>query len=326
MSFDEYSSVYEAIREKDIEAVKYFIAEGEVDYGGWSWNALHEACKGENIEIIKLLLEKAKIPANTDFELIDDSSDYRGSALTEALLNGNLDIAKLLIQFGADVNASYYSEDRDTLEYFFGSYDLVTDKGNCLGLALCYDNDELIHLMLEKGLDIDATDDQDKTNLYHAIFNSNLNHVSKLLDIGSDVNQVMNESDLGYGDLSALMFAVLQYSPKNQSSHDIIKLLLNNGASIEYEALDCEEETVLDLVFDKNDAALDLLLGLQGLRNRFTKSEFEDEVHGRFASADTQLDIPIINEQDWNRLPESAQQEVYDFFLFIKQRYAKQTD
>ena len=32
-----------------------------------------------------------------------------------------------------------------------------------------------------------------------------------------------------------------------------------------------------------------------------------------------------IKEQDWKTLPEPAQKEVYDFFMFIKQRYAKQT-
>ena len=36
--------------------------------------------------------------------------------------------------------------------------------------------------------------------------------------------------------------------------------------------------------------------------------------------------MPLIKEQDWKTLPEPAQQEVYDFFLFIKQRYGKQTD
>ena len=30
-------------------------------------------------------------------------------------------------------------------------------------------------------------------------------------------------------------------------------------------------------------------------------------------------------EQDWITLPESAQQEVYDFFVSIKQHYDKQT-
>ena len=35
--------------------------------------------------------------------------------------------------------------------------------------------------------------------------------------------------------------------------------------------------------------------------------------------------MQAINEQDWITLPEPAQQEVYDFFVFIKQRYDKQT-
>ena len=35
--------------------------------------------------------------------------------------------------------------------------------------------------------------------------------------------------------------------------------------------------------------------------------------------------MQAIREEDWQTLPEQAQSEVYDFFLFIKQRYEKQT-
>ena len=31
--------------------------------------------------------------------------------------------------------------------------------------------------------------------------------------------------------------------------------------------------------------------------------------------------MQAINHQDWQSLPESAQREIYDFFLFIRQRY-----
>ena len=31
--------------------------------------------------------------------------------------------------------------------------------------------------------------------------------------------------------------------------------------------------------------------------------------------------MQAISQQDWQAMPEQAQQEVYDFFLFIKQRY-----
>ena len=33
--------------------------------------------------------------------------------------------------------------------------------------------------------------------------------------------------------------------------------------------------------------------------------------------------MQLIKEQDWKTLPEQAQQEIYDFYLFIKQRYEK---
>ena len=36
--------------------------------------------------------------------------------------------------------------------------------------------------------------------------------------------------------------------------------------------------------------------------------------------------MQLISEQEWQSLPESAQKNVYDFFLFIKQRYGKSTD
>jgi len=34
--------------------------------------------------------------------------------------------------------------------------------------------------------------------------------------------------------------------------------------------------------------------------------------------------MQTITEQDWQTLPEPVQQELYDFFLFLKQRYAQQ--
>jgi hypothetical protein len=36
--------------------------------------------------------------------------------------------------------------------------------------------------------------------------------------------------------------------------------------------------------------------------------------------------MQLIKEQEWQSLPESAQQEVYDFFVFIKQRQVKVAD
>ena len=35
--------------------------------------------------------------------------------------------------------------------------------------------------------------------------------------------------------------------------------------------------------------------------------------------------MQTVKEHDWQALPVQAQQEVYDFFLFVKQRYEQQT-
>ena len=34
--------------------------------------------------------------------------------------------------------------------------------------------------------------------------------------------------------------------------------------------------------------------------------------------------MQAIDNREWQSLPEQAQQEIYDFFLFIKQRYEQQ--
>ena len=33
-----------------------------------------------------------------------------------------------------------------------------------------------------------------------------------------------------------------------------------------------------------------------------------------------------INKSDWQTLPKTAQQEIYDFYLFIKQKYKSQDE
>lgn len=36
--------------------------------------------------------------------------------------------------------------------------------------------------------------------------------------------------------------------------------------------------------------------------------------------------MQFIKEQEWQSLPESVQQEVYDFFKFVKQRHEQELD
>jgi ankyrin repeat protein len=277
MSQIDYSSIFEAIEKNDIEAVNSFIKKGEADYGGWEWNALHEASKKGDIAIIELLLNQGGIPAGSEFEIIDHTDDYRGCALTEALLNGKLDAAKLLIQNGADVNATYYSMDMNTPQYFVGGSDLATQQGNCLSLALCLADEELLKLMLENGLKVDDPYDNEKNPFFYSIELSNLSLVKKLLDLGADINQTMGGYDFGYGDVSSLMFSILNCSPQRKLSYEVVEFLLRQGALLNLEVTECEDETILDLVFNKNDEILDKLFGMQGIRRRFADPNLENE-------------------------------------------------
>ena len=165
---EKYGSIYEAIKAQDILATSDFLKTGHdfVEDGGWT--PLHEASRIGHMDVLQLLIERG-FEVNRDFEITDGTSEYWGSALTEALLHNNLDAAKLLIKHGADVNANFFIQDYNTPEWFFGEYDLATNTGNCLMIALSYKDDELLAAMLNHGLDVDGQNNNDETAIYHAV-------------------------------------------------------------------------------------------------------------------------------------------------------------
>ena len=114
------------------------------------------------MEIVETVVQHIKLTdpdsliaeINADFEIIDNPSDHRGCALSEALLHSHFDVARVLVENGANVNATYYSQDQDTPEYFFGRYELATNTGVCWWLALGLK--ELLDLMKDHWLFVDA--------------------------------------------------------------------------------------------------------------------------------------------------------------------------
>lgn len=254
------TSIFDAIENGDLQAVQDFLKQRPADWGGLAWNPLHEAAKRGDIPIIKLLLEHG-IPINSEFEEVGFYDDNRGTALTEALFNNQIDAAKFLIRSGADINSVYYKIDGDEFEP-------VPETATSFSLALLSGDEELIDLMVENGLYVDISDHQDNTALFYAISDSDKPLVAKLLRMGANVDKEMMDDERGR--VSALVYALLRYNRKNSSSLEIIELLLKHGASLNYQCTECEGETVIDVVLEQNSPVLDRLFGLQNVRIAIT--------------------------------------------------------
>jgi ankyrin repeat protein len=262
-------SIYKAIKVGSIEDLNKLLAQDIDDVLDGGWNPLHAASKVGNLRAVELILSyiqksgNVSFDVNSEFESIDSDSDNRGTALTEAMLNGHKDIAKLLIVNGANVNATYYSQDTDCPEWFLGEYDLAINSG----VAWWLSEEELFNLCLANGLEIDAEDNNDNTALVYAVKSSNLKKVIQLLENGANVNLYYQHEYMG--KIPLLVYAVtIHGEQKTQRSFDVVKSLLKHGAPLSAKCLDCENETVIEIVLNKGNEKLIDLFGLAKLAEK----------------------------------------------------------
>lgn len=262
-------SIFKAIEEERIEVVKRLLDEEINDILDGGWNPLHEACKAGNLRAVELILSYIQMSGNvifdinSEYESIESYSDNRGTALTEALLNGHKDIAKLLIVNGANVNATYYSQDSNCPEWFFGEYDLASDSG----VAWWLSDEELFNLCLANGLEIDAEDNDGNTALVHAVRSSNIKKVTHLLENGANVNLYFQHEYME--KIPLLVYAVtIHGEQKTECSFDVVKALLKHGAPLSAKCLGCENETVIEIVLSQGTENIIELFGLTKLAEK----------------------------------------------------------
>lgn len=197
------------------ERVKFFLDEGidvnALDSGGAT--ALYTAVGNKNVKVVKLLLDSGANPNGIQLEnndeffknsgkdpikLLTKAINPRWIPLTTACANGNMEIVKLLLDKGADVN-------------------LEEKKGwNPIVYAVVNQRVDVVKLLLESGAN---THGKNMGLQKGAGYNSNVALLKALIENGADVNAIVDN-----------------YTPLMEAAHrgcvDVVKLLVSSGADV----------------------------------------------------------------------------------------------
>ena len=160
------------------------------------------ACRSGNVEWLREEINKCKADVYKDYP--SEGLTCLSPLICIAVREGHLEILKLLLQNGVDVNA------RD-------------NEGNsALLLASGFGRDDIVEFLLDHGADIYMTNCNNETPLHIAAYFGHKTIVNRLLDYDIDVNHLSNQ---GYG------FTPLYYAT-NYGYTEIAESLIKCGAKI----------------------------------------------------------------------------------------------
>ena len=167
----------------------------------------------QNLPVVKFLLTQGANP-NSETEAKYNDNGGRNTSLFHAARSGNLELVKLLVEAGADVNklslvAEKSAEDRLLVPV----------------MRICLDYPEIIKYLLKSGANPNAIVIREQTLLAHAVVDKKDEAVKLLLEAGANPN-VQVEPDGEPGEtVSVLEFA------SNTGNKALVLLLLEKGAA-----------------------------------------------------------------------------------------------
>ena len=197
------------------------------DPGGMS--ALFMSVEENQLSATKFLLENGAYPDITDKE--------NDTPLMRAMYYNRPEHAKLLIEYGANVNTSYNDDFVLTWATFNNYTDIVKlllEKGantecynpvGCTPLIIASNgNYEICEFLIQNGADVNArrskTSNKDWTSLMYASYYSKLDIMNLLLENGALI-------DIRTPSLHSAYLIAAQYG-----TPDVVELLINNGAEL----------------------------------------------------------------------------------------------
>ncbi len=250
-----------AVAQGNVKMVKMFLAKGadvnaKDNYGN---TVLSYAVHGQstNIAIIKMLLAKG---ADVNAKTHGDRTDYFSTILIDAVkpnpyadnktkkadINVRTEMVKMLLENGADISIKDsegktvfdHTHDPKMLEMLNKYAIQKTDKGakdtdvkiKTMDLisAVQKGDTEIVKMLLDKGADVNAKDNNGNAALIWAVDRKNTEIIKMLLDKGADVNVDVNVKD-------GSREPVLIYAIKKDNT-EIVKILLDNGADVKSRA------------------------------------------------------------------------------------------
>ena len=218
-----------------------------------SENTIKALGKFTRMEMLKSLLE------NDDINIKDDNGR---AALMIAVKNNDLEMVKLLDEFGVDLNATdddgktalmiaVEKNNQEMVQFLMDLGANINEKDYYQGLtalmiAVENNNQEMVQFLIDNGANIDAIDDNGKTLLMIAVENYYLEMVQFLWNLGAGG---INKPDK-FGFFTPLISAASDNLPK------LVKLLWDLGANMNVQ----NEEGWTALSITQNPEIIEFLL------------------------------------------------------------------
>ncbi len=248
--------------------------------------AVTQLVGSQRLAMINFLLEQG---ADTDIH----SRTNGTTPLEAAILQGSLDVAKLLLEWK-------YPNDSELLSIFELGYEVILDtlmsrkiinevnpEGNSLlFLASVSDNNEILGLLLKRGVDVNFVNRYGQTIMLIATCNKNLILMERLVQCGASVQATDQK---GY---TLLMHAISMRSP------NVIEFLLDHGADVNSNNHLQPNITPLYLAARTKDKTILTTLLVRGAHNYF--KDTADSSHLKLLSTFTPSIRKVLNKKGIN--------------------------
>lgn len=204
-------------------------------------NAFVAACCNEDLVLIKRFLDRDT----------PGLKDYMPRVFGEAVCQGHLEVVRLLLDHGCDVDLTLRMKfDDPRAEGIIFSSDET--EGTALSFGVLVEEDDIVRLLLERKAGINRRDAYGETLLHTAIRRGSCSIVRALLDFGFDPNMRTKHAD-GFQSAFGACFGTALHCASCKGQADIARLLIQN-AKTNPDALDQNGCHAVCLAAERNHA------------------------------------------------------------------------